>query len=86
MDEVKKRLESELNRTVERLKDGTVLWYAHQNSIAAKPGEQVVGGQVIGYVGSTGNTTGPHLHLEVRPGGGDPVDPYQALSVRGVTP
>jgi murein DD-endopeptidase MepM/ murein hydrolase activator NlpD len=74
------------NRTVERLKDGTVLWYAHQNSIAVKPGEPVAGGQVIGYVGSTGNTTGPHLHLEVRPGGGDPVDPFQALVVRGLTP
>ena len=74
------------NRTEMQLKDGTVLWYCHQTSIAVKVGEQVVGGQVIGYVGSTGNTTGPHLHLEVRPGGGDPVDPYQALSVRGVTP
>ncbi len=74
------------NRTEMTLKDGTVLWYCHQNSIAARVGQQVVGGQVIGYVGSTGNTTGPHLHLEVRPGGGDPVDPFQALSVRGVTP
>jgi murein DD-endopeptidase MepM/ murein hydrolase activator NlpD len=74
------------NRTEMALEDGTVLWYCHQSSIAVRVGEQVLGGQVIGYVGSTGNTTGPHLHLEVRPGGGDPVDPYQALSVRGVTP
>jgi murein DD-endopeptidase MepM/ murein hydrolase activator NlpD len=34
---------------------------------------------VIGAVGMTGNTTGPHLHLEVRPGGGEPVDPAVVL-------
>ncbi|MDX6327161.1 MAG: hypothetical protein QOK15_3515 [Nocardioidaceae bacterium] len=73
-------------RTAMRLKDGTVLWYCHQNSTGVQAGQRVVGGQVIGSVGSTGNTTGPHLHLEVHPGGGDPVDPYQALSARGVTP
>ncbi len=74
------------NRTEMRLEDGTVLWYCHQSAIQVKPGDVVAGGQVIGLVGSTGNTTGPHLHLEVRPGGGDPVDPYEALEVRGVTP
>ena len=37
-------------------------------------------------VGATGNVTGPHLHLEVRPGGGDPVDPRAALIANGVTP
>ena len=53
---------------------------------ACNAGDRVVGGQQIGTVGSTGNSTGPHLHLEVRPGGGDPVDPYQALVFHGLTP
>jgi murein DD-endopeptidase MepM/ murein hydrolase activator NlpD len=74
------------NRTVETLPDGTELWYAHQSAIGVKVGQKVIGGQTIGAVGSTGNTTGPHVHLEVRPGGGDPVDPYQALIVHGVHP
>ena len=74
------------NKTVVLLEDGTELWYAHQTAFAVSVGDTVVGGQVIGYVGSTGNTTGPHLHLEVRPGAGDPVDPYPALIAHGVTP
>lgn len=55
------------NRTIETLEDGTQLWYCHQTSIAAQTGDRVGAGEVIGSVGSTGNTTGPHLHLEVRP-------------------
>lgn len=72
------------NKTVVLLDDGTELWYCHQSSFAVGVGESVVGGQTIGYVGSTGNTTGPHLHLEVRPGAGDPVDPYAALVAHNV--
>jgi murein DD-endopeptidase MepM/ murein hydrolase activator NlpD len=74
------------NRTIETLPDGTELWYAHQSAIDVSAGQRVDGGQVIGAVGSTGNTTGPHVHLEVRPGGGDPVDPYSALIAHGVHP
>ncbi|WP_188113284.1 M23 family metallopeptidase [Nocardioides humilatus] len=74
------------NQTIVTLEDGTEIWYCHQNSFAVSVGDNVVAGQVIGYMGSTGNTTGPHLHLEVRPGGGDPVDPYAALIVNGIHP
>jgi murein DD-endopeptidase MepM/ murein hydrolase activator NlpD len=74
------------NQTIETLADGTEIWYCHQTSIGVSPGDSVTSGQQIGTVGSTGNTTGPHLHLEVRPGGGDPVDPFGALVFHGVTP
>jgi murein DD-endopeptidase MepM/ murein hydrolase activator NlpD len=74
------------NQTIQTLEDGTEIWYCHQTTIGVSVGERVIGGQQIGTVGSTGNTTGPHLHLEVRPGGGDPVDPFQALVFHGVTP
>ncbi|WP_243056795.1 M23 family metallopeptidase [Nocardioides sp. SR21] len=74
------------NKTVVTLDDGTELWFCHQTSIYVSPGDEVRAGDLIGTVGSTGHVTGPHLHLEVRPGAGDPVDPYEALVVHGVTP
>ncbi|WP_109508759.1 M23 family metallopeptidase [Nocardioides speluncae] len=72
------------NRVVIQLKDGTELWFAHMSGFEVKKGDRVRAGQVIGYVGSTGNSVVPHLHLEVRPGGGDPVDPAHALAQHGV--
>lgn len=72
------------NKTVITLEDGTELWYCHQNSFGVSVGDQVRGGDVIGTVGSTGNVTGSHLHVEVRPGGGDPVDPYAAMQQHGL--
>src|SRR6476620_11031186 len=63
------------NKTVVKLDDGTVLWYCHQSEFGVDPGQRVKPGDLIGYIGSTGNTTGPHLHLEVHPHGGDAIDP-----------
>ncbi|MCY7395178.1 MAG: peptidoglycan DD-metalloendopeptidase family protein [Nocardioides sp.] len=74
------------NKTVVTLDDGTEIWYCHQNSFGVSVGDTVRSGELLGYVGSTGNVTGPHLHLEVRPGGGDPVDPYAALVENGIQP
>ncbi len=45
---------------------GYTSWYGHMSRITAYVGEEVVGGTRIGYVGSTGDATGPHLHFEVR--------------------
>lgn len=54
--------------------DGKITIYGHLSSVAVSAGQVVVQGQVIGYSGSTGNSSGPHLHFEVRLGS-TPVNP-----------
>ena len=48
--------------------------YGHMSKIVARPGQKILRGDLIGYVGRTGTATGPHLHYEVRKNG-DPVNP-----------
>ncbi|HEX5713818.1 MAG TPA: peptidoglycan DD-metalloendopeptidase family protein, partial [Solirubrobacterales bacterium] len=57
---------------------GYTTWYAHLSSITTWVGEQVEGGTRVGYVGSTGYSTGPHLHFEVRRFD-TPIDPLPML-------
>lgn len=60
--------------------DGSVAWYGHmkKNSPTVKNiGETVVAGEYLGVVGSSGNSTGPHLHLELHDAGGNLIEPFQ---------
>ncbi|PKH39851.1 M23 family peptidase [Nocardioides alpinus] len=72
-------------RTIVTLPDGTEVWYCHQADVSVYAGQLVDVAAPIGTVGSTGNSTGPHLHLEVRPAG-SPVDPMDWLRAAGLTP
>ncbi len=73
-------------RTILTLEDGTEVWYCHQTSVTVTAGDIVEVADEIGTVGSTGNSTGPHLHLEVRPDGDAPIDPMDWLTAGGLTP
>ena len=58
--------------------NGLSTLYGHNSELAVDEGQSVAKGQVISYAGSTGNSTGPHVHFEVR-ANGDPVDPMGYL-------
>ena len=58
--------------------NGLITRYGHLSAISVKVGQRVRAGQVIGKIGSTGRSTGPHLHYETRVGG-DAVDPLKFL-------
>ncbi|MFC5667427.1 M23 family metallopeptidase [Kitasatospora misakiensis] len=72
--------------TILKMADGTEAWYCHLRSYKIRKGT-VKAGDVIAYVGSSGNSTGPHLHFEIRPaGGGAPVDPLPWFLTHGLDP
>ena len=64
--------------------DGTVSWYAHLNNFNVSVGQQVSPGDLVGTTGNTGSSTGPHLHLEIHPGGGAAVNPAPWLHEHGL--
>ncbi|WP_229051781.1 M23 family metallopeptidase [Aeromicrobium sp. Leaf350] len=63
-----------------------VLMYCHQSRQTVSEGQHVLAGETIGYTGSTGRSTGPHLHVEVKPGGGKSVDPEPYFNDHNVYP
>nr|WSZ97942.1 peptidoglycan DD-metalloendopeptidase family protein [Streptomyces sp. NBC_00857] len=65
--------------------DGTETWYCHLSSTKIRSGS-VKAGDVIAFSGNSGNSTGPHLHFEVRPGGGAAIDPLTWLRSHGINP
>ncbi|MEV5433485.1 transglycosylase family protein [Streptomyces sp. NPDC052701] len=73
-------------QVVIRHQDGRYSQYAHLSAISVRAGQAVGAGQRIGRSGSTGNSTGPHLHFEVRtgPGFGTDIDPLAYLRAGGV--
>lgn len=74
------------NKVEIRYTDGTVSYYGHMSSISVHQGQWVAAGELVGRVGSTGHSTGPHLHLEIHPHGGGPVNPYPWLTAKGLRP
>ncbi|MEM7715620.1 MAG: M23 family metallopeptidase, partial [Cyanobacteria bacterium P01_A01_bin.68] len=62
--------------------DGTLTRYAHNSKIVVRKGQRVQQGQLISKMGSTGFSTGPHLHFEIRKGGKKAVNPIAFLPPR----
>ncbi|MYS06612.1 peptidoglycan DD-metalloendopeptidase family protein [Streptomyces sp. SID6041] len=74
------------NNIVIRMNDGTYTQYGHLSSIGVHVGQSVEPGERIGISGSTGNSTGPHLHFEARSTAeyGSDINPVAYLRARGV--
>ncbi|SDK74628.1 M23 family metallopeptidase [Streptomyces indicus] len=73
------------NMAIVTAPDGTETWYCHLSSTKIRSGS-VKAGDVIAYSGNSGNSTGPHLHFEVRPAGGSAIDPLPWLRNHGLNP
>jgi murein DD-endopeptidase MepM/ murein hydrolase activator NlpD len=74
------------NMMIVTAKDGTETWYCHLSSYRVASGTTVKAGQPIAYSGNSGNSTGPHLHFEVRPAGGSAINPLPWLESHGLNP
>ncbi|MFD4788057.1 M23 family metallopeptidase [Streptomyces sp. NPDC058459] len=74
------------NMLVLTAKDGTETWYCHLSSYRVPSGTTVKAGEPVAYSGNSGNSTGPHLHFEVRPAGGSAIDPLPWLRSHGLDP
>ncbi|WP_053638541.1 M23 family metallopeptidase [Streptomyces sp. NRRL F-4707] len=74
------------NMMIVTAKDGTETWYCHLSSYQVPSGTTVKAGDAIAFSGNSGNSTGPHLHFEVRPGGGSSIDPLPWLRSHGISP
>jgi murein DD-endopeptidase MepM/ murein hydrolase activator NlpD len=64
--------------------NGYLTHYGHMNRTAVGAGETVAAGEIIGYEGSTGNSTGPHLHFEVHRGAWNQINPAPWMRARGI--
>ncbi|MGW3990835.1 peptidoglycan DD-metalloendopeptidase family protein [Streptomyces sp. NPDC004830] len=74
------------NMMIVTAKDGTETWYCHLSTYTVPSGTAVKAGDPIARSGNSGNSTGPHLHFEVRPGGGSAIDPLPWLRSHGINP
>ncbi|GGV74188.1 peptidase [Streptomyces gelaticus] len=74
------------NQVVIKHADGRYSQYGHMSSLSVSAGQSVGAGQQVGLSGSTGNSTGPHLHFEVRtgPAYGSDIDPIAYLASHGI--
>ncbi|MEU8350162.1 peptidoglycan DD-metalloendopeptidase family protein [Streptomyces sp. NPDC048845] len=73
------------NMAIVTAPDGTETWYCHLSSTKIRSGS-VKAGDTIAYSGNSGNSTGPHLHFEVHPGGGSAINPLTWFQNHGLDP